>query len=132
MPEKEKPEAPQPEDAVPWKRGPKKAKPIEETPEEKQWPTGKRRPKPEEEKEEITLKPIPKPKKDIEPKPEKEVEGPQFKPHDLTEVLHILITHIQIHSFTFLFTTQLYPKIHNKYFKMQLLYLALAKQYKGK
>uniref|UniRef100_A0A336LRZ8 CSON014789 protein n=1 Tax=Culicoides sonorensis TaxID=179676 RepID=A0A336LRZ8_CULSO len=73
------------ETPVPWQRGPKKEKPVPETPEEKQWPTGKRRPKPEEEKEEITLKPIPKPKKEAEPKPESEDEGPKFKPHEFPD-----------------------------------------------
>ncbi|XP_035789232.1 titin-like isoform X6 [Anopheles albimanus] len=50
-----------------WRRS-KKPKPEEPQSEEKQWPTGKRRPLPEEAKEEVILKPIPKPS--VAPKPE--------------------------------------------------------------
>lgn len=47
------------EKPVAWRRG-QKMKPAAEPVEEKQWPTGKQRPKPEEEAETISLKPIPK------------------------------------------------------------------------
>uniref|UniRef100_A0A182K1R7 Ig-like domain-containing protein n=1 Tax=Anopheles christyi TaxID=43041 RepID=A0A182K1R7_9DIPT len=58
-------------------------KPQEEVPEEKQWPTGKRRPLPEEPKEEIVLKPIPRPLKESEPK---EVQEPTIKPKPIPEL----------------------------------------------
>lgn len=80
---------PKPEETVeapvPWKRGPKKEKLVSEAPEEKQWPTGKRRSKPEEVQEEIKLKPIPKPKKEPEEKPDSEDEVPKFQPYDFPD-----------------------------------------------
>lgn len=61
MAEEDTPVESTPEQPIPWKRGPKKQKPSIDEPEQKQWPTGKRRPKQEEDQEEIHLKPIPKP-----------------------------------------------------------------------
>lgn len=46
------------EQPVAWRRGEKK-KPVEEQPEEKQWPKGKQKPKTVEEAEKVELKPIP-------------------------------------------------------------------------
>lgn len=73
----EKEEAVQPEQPeqvapVPWRRGQKKEI-VEEQPEEKQLPKGKRKPQTTEEVEKVELKPIPR-KKPEEPKPKEEQE----------------------------------------------------------
>lgn len=52
------PEQPQDVEKAPWRRA-QKEKPIEEKPEEKQWPSGKRKPKEPETVEKVELKPIP-------------------------------------------------------------------------
>ncbi|XP_062534345.1 titin-like [Armigeres subalbatus] len=75
-----KPEEPTPEQPS-WRRT-EKPEPVVQEPEEKKWPTGKRRPLPEEPKEEVVLKPIPKPQKEEEPKP---VEEPRIKPKPTPE-----------------------------------------------
>uniref|UniRef100_A0A182NH79 Ig-like domain-containing protein n=1 Tax=Anopheles dirus TaxID=7168 RepID=A0A182NH79_9DIPT len=63
----------------PWRRTPK-PKPVETEPEEKKWPTGKRRPPVEEPTEEVLLKPIPKPTKEAVPEPEQKVTITPKKP----------------------------------------------------
>lgn len=77
-----KPEEEQPQ--VPWKRGQKK-EPVSEPIEEKQWPTGKRRPAPEEQPEEVHLKPIPSKSLELPTKPEKAIPGPHLQPEEKVE-----------------------------------------------
>lgn len=64
---------PQEKEKVPWRCGDKK-KPNEKLPEEKQWPTGKRKPKQSEDIDNVELKPIPRKKplrKESEETPDK-------------------------------------------------------------
>lgn len=61
-----------------WRRGEKK-KPIEEKPEEKQWPKGKQKPKPTEEAERVELKPIPHEKPEEKPTEQLELEPTQVE-----------------------------------------------------
>ncbi|KAH8262556.1 hypothetical protein KR026_012282, partial [Drosophila bipectinata] len=74
-----KPQEEQPQ--VPWKRGEKK-KPVEEVLEERQMPTGKRRPLLEEQPEEVQLKPIPAKPVETPLKPEKTIPGPKLTPEE--------------------------------------------------
>lgn len=74
-----KPQVEQPQ--VPWKRGEKK-KPVEEVLEERQMPTGKRRPLPEEQPEEVKLKPIPAKPVEEPLKPAKTIPGPKLTPEE--------------------------------------------------
>lgn len=73
---------------APWKRDIKK-KLVEEQPEEKQWPSGKRKPKQPEEEEKVELKPIPRKKpekKESEEKPDKIAPKVPIQPEEVDEV----------------------------------------------
>ncbi|XP_037947809.1 titin-like [Teleopsis dalmanni] len=66
---------------MPYKRE-EKPKPIEEKVEEKQWPTGRRKPLPEEQPEEVTLKPIPAKPKEEKPKETPPISVPKLTPEE--------------------------------------------------
>ncbi|GBO99815.1 Titin, partial [Eumeta japonica] len=76
IPKPKKPEEEEQPEEVSLKPVPK-TKPEEEMPEEKKWPTGRRKRVEEEKKEEVVLKPIPKPKK---PEEEEQPEEVSLKP----------------------------------------------------